>query len=289
LPEGMEGSIQTKAENSFAGSTLGINNGYIKSLSSSDVGFTGGNASLRLTPNGLLEHRQENNLWSFRSSFSDNTFQVKNSIVFDPENSQSQRSISVRNPDLISLKSQNNNSESEMLHGSFGTQFTYTSGSIYRIFSTTASAISFTQKENNSTTVNFIVNKNGLNLEMPRTLFTVDDVGIKYKLRMYTLRDYFSYMINEQVLKINNSIQLTPDDNINAPDITLTPDKDLKFSRKASPANSITLTEIIQKGQIFKQEAEPTIPDDSFAFWINEDTFYLILNSSGVQKKVQLQ
>ena len=42
-------------------------------------------------------------------------------------------------------------------------------------------------------------------------------------------------------------------------------------------------------GQIIVQDAEPTIPDNSFAFWIHGSTFHLILRNNGTQKKVELQ
>lgn len=50
----------------------------------------------------------------------------------------------------------------------------------------------------------------------------------------------------------------------------------------------VTLTEIIQKGQIIPLDTEPDIPTDSFAFWVNGTDFWLILDSGGVQKKIQM-
>jgi hypothetical protein len=38
---------------------------------------------------------------------------------------------------------------------------------------------------------------------------------------------------------------------------------------------------------IIKQSTEPTISDESFAFWVDGSTFYLILRSGGTQKKLQ--
>jgi hypothetical protein len=54
------------------------------------------------------------------------------------------------------------------------------------------------------------------------------------------------------------------------------------------PSNLLNLSDLLT-GQIIKQSTEPEIPNESFAFWIDGSDFYLILNSSGVQKKLQLQ
>jgi hypothetical protein len=42
-------------------------------------------------------------------------------------------------------------------------------------------------------------------------------------------------------------------------------------------------------GQVFMQPGEPDIPANSFAFWVNGTDFWLVLDSEGVQKKLQLQ
>jgi hypothetical protein len=52
------------------------------------------------------------------------------------------------------------------------------------------------------------------------------------------------------------------------------------------PGNLLNLSDFLI-GQIIKQETEPTLPNESFAFWVNGSTFYLILRSNNQQKKLQ--
>jgi len=55
LPAGKDGSIQTKSGKNFAGTLLGINEGFIRSLDDipSDVGINNGTATVRVTPNSM--------------------------------------------------------------------------------------------------------------------------------------------------------------------------------------------------------------------------------------------
>jgi hypothetical protein len=62
----------------------------------------------------------------------------------------------------------------------------------------------------------------------------------------------------------------------------------ISVTNSALPKGRVTLTEIIQKGQIITSADEPDIPADSFAFWVNGNDFWLILDSGGVQKKLQM-
>ncbi len=54
LPEGKDGSIQTRNGDSFSGSNIGINEGFLYSLDEtpSDIGMTNKNATIRATPHG---------------------------------------------------------------------------------------------------------------------------------------------------------------------------------------------------------------------------------------------
>jgi hypothetical protein len=334
-PAGLEGSIQTKAGNAFAGSQLGINNSFINSLSSSDVGFTGGGTNLLITPQGDAEHRKNAGLWNFRSSLDDTTFHVYRRIRFNPkyasqlssiqtdmfgnlnllskfEQTLSQISISsvysgielyskthlgtshffINNGVGMTLKDrfQDRERQSDVSFSPFSTVFAWQDSDRSREFSLDEATMKFITKQGASTTSMFYANSGSLDYHTEKTYFTVADNVLIY--RPYDNdknRGYFAYSLNEKSLRLKNAIYFETDDATDLPGIALTGDRDMRFTRAAVPSKSITLTEICQKGQIITQDAEPDIPDNSFAFWVQGNTFYLILRANGVQKKVQLQ
>jgi hypothetical protein len=158
-----------------------------------------------------------------------------------------------------------------------------------REFTLDEGTMMFKTKQGSTETVNFYVNSGGLNYSIANSYFVIGDNYLYFRPKGGG--DFLTYTISEKLLRVKDAIMFATDDiSTNpGPRISLTNDHDLKFSRETQPTRSITLTEIIQKGQIIESESEPTIPDNSFAFWVNDGDFYLILNSSGVQKKLQLQ
>jgi len=336
-PEGLEGSIQTKSGNRFAGSTLGINNGLIGSLSSSDAGFTGNNTFFSFSPQGVVEHRQNNNLWNFRSMLSDTTFYVKNRITFDQPNTGDQVSISTKNHARMNLMSKVDNTLSrisissgsagqkgvdlyskntntasrllvsdsngveisgqsytgvtnEMKHNYLESKFIYTDGAINREFVLNNTMMYFALNEGSVTKTRLTVGQSRLTYYTDDAHFSVDDKGLIYRSKITgKTGEYLYYNPVNELLRIRNAVGFITEDGYDMPTISLTSDKDIKFTRNALPYKTITLTEIMQKGQIIKQSTEPDIPDNSFAFWVNGSTFYLILRSGGVQKKIQFE
>jgi hypothetical protein len=331
LPEGLENSIQTKSGNNFAGSTLGISNSYIKSLTTSDMGFTGGNIFLRFTPDGLLEHRKTEKHWNFRSSLSDTTLHVRNRIRFDPENTYYQTGITTYDG-KIKLNSKMGDTYSYMsVRGSantdrgidlasFANNFTSRiivkdqSGinlNLYNTDKTISNEIDIGTAQTNMSLIRgdksrvFSLNENRLQFITRQgsdiiTNFNLDDKFFEYrnaentqlKINFTSLyfkpggnnNGYFYFYGNG--LEIKNSIIFVPNDvEKSKPFITMTADDEMQFRR--NPYQAITLKEIIEKGQIYKQSTEPTIPNESFAFWVDGSTFYLILRSGNVQKKLQ--
>ena len=332
LPAGLEGSIQTKWENNFSGSALGINNGFIGSLSSSDVGLTGNNTFFSISPQGIVEHRLNKNLYNFRSSLSDTTFFVKNRITFDTQPESYQLSI-MRKRSQMNLTSKWGGTLSQIGISSGGTgielftnddwgfsrlkvlggekgieifsqnmwgltnkiqhdykksSFIYSDELKSRELSLNDATMDFITKDGSATTSRFYVNKANLVYYTDDSYFSVDGGSLIY--RSYATGrtwEHLSYGASEGLLRIRKSIGFVTEDGSGMPTISLTNDKDIRFTRNASPYKTITLTEIVQKGQIIEQSTEPVIPDNSFAFWVNGSTFYLILRSGGVQKKIQ--
>jgi hypothetical protein len=340
LPEGLEGSIQTKSGNNFAGTKLGINEGLINNLSFFDVGFKNNNYIFRITPEGQAEHRHTNNHWNFRSSLSDTTFYVRNRIRFDQPSTNYQLSINTNNSGKMSLvtKSGNSTAQISLLSGTSSqrgvnlvslnadrtsqigitdaagislvskntkanvtndltlnsdkTNFYWTDNNgKTREFNLNDGTMSFKTMQGTTVATNFYVNSNSLRYSIANSYFDIGDNLFYFRPKVGS-SDYFTYSITEKLLRLKDAIMFVTDD-LSAhpgPRISMTNDYDLKFSRFTPlPSKSITLTEIIQKGQIIKQTTEPTIPDESFAFWVNGATFYLILKSGNIQKKLQLQ
>ena len=336
VPGGSEGSIQTRAGKNFAGSTLGIHDGYFESLSSSDVGFTNDNATFCITPQGEAEHRKDENLFYFRSSPSDTTFYLRNRIRFYHPNTNHQLSINTNEYGNMSLVSKRSNTISQisLFNGGLNkkgidlfssiaggssqisvtdeegitlnsrstfknrqneikltpasTNFTWKDADKSREFSLNDATMEFMTKQGSDITSRFYVYSASLTYYSKKAYFNVDGNSMIY--RPYDSdknRGYFAYSLDSKSLRVRNTIYLETDDNGAPPSIALTADGDIMFRREALPSKSITLTEICQKGQIIEQETEPAIPDNSFAFWVNGSTFYLILRSNGIQKKIQ--
>ncbi len=63
----------------------------------------------------------------------------------------------------------------------------------------------------------------------------------------------------------------------------------VNMSAGINPNDAVNMAQLDLRGKIYVQSTEPTIPTNSFAFWVNGTTFYLILRSGTTQKKVQLQ
>jgi len=334
LPEGLEGSIQTKSGNNFKGSKLGINDVYINSLATSNVGIINNNAYLQVTPQGQAEHRQANNLWNFRSSLADTTLYLRNRINFEQSpdillniNSYpigamkliSKAKTNVRNSQIgisysngVNLFSQDADATSQIDVVNFKgisivnkwpstntvndltinwqkTNFAWQNNTKSREFSLNEESMVFQTNQGATLKSRFIVADTRYDYVTENVSFSMDGNSFIYRSKKYGTGEFFTYQPGSNRLNIKNAIYFITDDYLNLPSISLTNDKDIKFTREELPAISITLTEIIQKGQIIKQAAEPTIPNDSFAFWVDGSNFYLILNSSGVQKKIQLQ
>ena len=272
---------------------MGINNGLIGSLSAADVGFTSGNASLRFNPGGLTEHRQDDSHWTFRSSIADTTFSVRNRLRFDTDNENFYTGIHIPMNGMMNFVVKDFEKFSNVISHNYGaTNFTlngtFTTGINYdRKFTLTSNVMSFTVNEGSTTKTEFRVSHTGFNYATQKIYFLTDDQRIQYKLNSDSFGVYFTYNIDNKILQVRNTIQLMPNDNLEAPAISVTNNKDIRFTRNALPYKTITLTEIMQKGEIIAQETEPVIPDNSFAFWVNGSTFYLILRSGGVQKKIQ--
>jgi hypothetical protein len=330
-PDGLEGSIQTKQGNTFAGSTLGVSNGFIKSLSASDVGFSGGNTFLRYNPDGLFEHYLSGKQWNFRSSLPDTTFYVRNRITLEPENLNNFKTSIMAKNGKMKLESKFNNNYSHIsikgdAYNERGVELVGYSDDFFSKISVADSKGINLNLFNTSKTIS-----NEINIGLAQTnmslirgdksrVFSLDENRLQFITRQgsdiitnFNLDDkFFEYRNAENTqlkinytslyfkpggdlgslyfqgkgLQIDNTISFVPNDrNKSKPYITMTDDDELLFRR--DPYRAITLKEIIERGQIYKQSTEPTIPNESFAFWVDGSTFYLILRSGNVQKKMQ--